>query len=178
MGFGAVILIYIFEFIKNDIKRVIVVSVIAGSMVEYILSFMLEAIYGNRFWDYHYLDFNLNGRICLQYTIYWMFAGILIMKVIKPLVDKLINKIPEKKILDIAIFSFLVIDALITVWGVNVYTNRAIERYNNTYVQNTKNDLVSNIENKFFNDESITKVFPNIRITGANGEEIYARDLK
>ena len=183
-GIGAIFIIYISQFVKSGIKEIVVVSALAGAVLEYVLSFMLEAMYGNRFWDYSYLDFNLNGRICLKYTMYWMIAGVVAVKIMKPLMDKLITKFLENKIIDNIIFSFLVIDAVITVWAVNTYTTRAIEKYNNTYVEakiedntNVISKIRFNIENKLFSDKIIVKTFPNIRIRGINGEEIFARDL-
>lgn len=183
-GIGAVAIIYIFQFFKQSIIKILVISAIAGSIIEYTLSFILEAIYGNRFWDYHYLEYNLNGRICLQYSFYWMIAGLVIIKIIKPLIDKLISKIPDNKIFDSAVFSFLLIDALITMWAVNTYTARTVEKYHNTYIETTiqeNADIISkfkyDIENKIFSDKVMLRAFPNIRIKGYNGEEIYARDV-
>ena len=53
------------------------------------------------------------------------------MKVIKPLIDKLINKIPKKigKILEIGITIFLIIDVLVTIWAIHTYETRALKNY-------------------------------------------------
>ena len=46
---------------------IFVAGVIIGSISEYFLSYALEAVYGTRFWNYEYLNFNINGRISLLF---------------------------------------------------------------------------------------------------------------
>ena len=183
-GVGAVIIIYTLQFFKDGLKEVAIISTIVGSAIEYILSFILEAMYGNRFWDYSYLDFDINGRICLKYSIYWMLAGIIVVKVIKPIIDKVMEKMPQKKIrlVDCTLFAFLVFDALITVWGVNTYTDRAIQKYDNTLIKpKTENSKIIKIKkeigDKIFSDKLMLKTFPNIRIRDKKNKEIYIKDI-
>ena len=60
------------------------------------ISFLLEALYGSRFWDYSQFPFNLNGRICITYTIYWAILSLILMKIIKPSTAKAIKIIPKR----------------------------------------------------------------------------------
>lgn len=55
-----------------------------GSALEYLCSWGQELVFGSRSWDYSDMPFNLNGRICLQYSIYWGILGVLWVKVLYP----------------------------------------------------------------------------------------------
>lgn len=59
-------------------------AILVGSAIEYIASFVMEKMFNARFWDYSELPYNLNGRICFQYSIYWGFLGIFLMYLIVP----------------------------------------------------------------------------------------------
>ena len=45
---------------------------ITGSVVEYLCSYFQEMLFGSTSWDYSRIPFNLNGRICLLYSIFWV----------------------------------------------------------------------------------------------------------
>lgn len=91
-------------------------GMIAGSVVEYVCSWAQELAFGSRSWDYSDQAFNLNGRICLLYSIFWGFLGILWIKDIYPRMAKWILKIPNQagKILTWALTVFLIINAAVS----------------------------------------------------------------
>ena len=151
-GVGATILIVLLDKFKNSNIKLFVFGGILGSLIEYIISFGLEAFYGTRFWDYSYLKFNLNGRICITYTLFWGILAIVLIKLAKPCIDYIINKISIKKtkIVDILIILAAILDIGFTIWGINSYKNRAICHY---YKKNTDNvSITKQIENKIFSD--------------------------
>lgn len=133
-----------------------------------------------RFWDYGYIKANLNGRICLQYSLYWGILSVIIMKLIKPLLDKLIEKIPVKprNIIEIILFVFLVIDCIFTVWGIQTYENRVL--YNKVNQKETNHiwtKIQQTIENNYFTNERISHTFPNLRVKDKQGNEIWVHTL-
>lgn len=174
-------LIYILSITNSkSIYKLFIVGFIFGSIAEYFLSYGLEAVYGIRFWNYEYLQYNLNGRISLLFSFYWGILSIVLMKLVKPIIDKAINKINPKKrnIIEIGILIFLVIDCIATIWGIQVYKNRVL--YNKVYKPNSKNiilQLRENIENNYFTTERMLKTFPNLRVKNENEEEIWIKDL-
>lgn len=180
-GVSATILIMCLnKYKEKNIFQLFLYGFLVGSIAEYILSFGLEAIYGIRFWEYGYLNFNINGRICLEYSFYWGILSVLLMKIVKPILDLAINKINTKfkKGIEIAILIFLTIDCLVTIWGIQTYQNRVIyhivnkEETNNIIIQ-----LKQKIENDYFTNERIAKTFPNLRIKDENGNEIWIKTL-
>ena len=179
-GVGACIFIIILNKYKDKPLYLFIIGCVLGNVTEYILSFILEAIYGMRFWDYSYLSFNLNGRICFRYSLFWGILALLLIKGIKKPIDKLINYIPDNKIFNSIVFTFLVIDAFVTVWAVSAYQERARFEYEKISTKNEQNiiqTLKNNIENKFFSNEIMLKTFPNLRYTDYNGEQHYIRDI-
>lgn len=171
-GVGATILIIVLaRYNKNPIQLFIVGSVM-GNIIEYSLSYILEAIYGARFWDYSYLNWNLNGRICITYSIFWGILAVILIKTIKPVIDKIIDKIPNNKKINITIIILILIDCLSTVWAVTTYQNRAI----NSNIQNEKSKIIQYIEDTLFSNDKMKRTFPNLRYIDENGKEHYIRD--
>ena len=175
-GVGATILIILLDKYKNNSIKLFLIGSIAGNIIEYGLSYLLEAMYGTRFWDYSYLDWNLNGRICIKYSIFWGILAILLIKLIKPQIDKIINKIPDSKILNIIMIILIIIDCGATMWAINTYQNRVVQNYFNVEVKK-QNNIKQFIENKLFSNEIMKKTFPNLRYIDENGTQYYLKDM-
>ena len=69
---------------------------IIGAITEYIISFLVEIIMQIRWWDYSNRILNINGRICILYSIFWGILTVLLIKRLNPKIDKMIDKIKEK----------------------------------------------------------------------------------
>ncbi len=179
-GVGACIFIIMLNKYKDKPLHLFIIGSIIGNVTEYLLSFLLEAIYGMRFWDYSYLEWNLNGRICFKYSLFWGVLALILIKGIKGPIDKLINCIPNNKILNLSIFVFLIIDIIATVWAVSAYQERARFEYEKINIKNEQNiiQVVKNkIENTLFSNKIMLKTFPNLRYTDYNGNQHYIRDI-
>ena len=174
-GVGATILIITLNKYKNSPIKLFIYGVLMGSLIEYILSYSMEAIYKVRFWDYTYTNMHINGRICVPYSIMWGILSLILIKICKPIIDNLINKIKEniRNKLELIFIIFIIIDALFTFCAVTVYKERAINKYNGNNVENQENK----IKTMLVNNDYMLKTFPNLRITGNNREEIWIRDI-
>lgn len=178
-GLGATLLILLLNRFHNHKIKLFVYGAVIGNALEYIFSFLLEAVYGTRFWDYSYLNFNLNGRICILYSIFWGILSLLLIQFAKPFIDKWINKIPSclKMPYDITLTIFLIIDAILTVWGVSVYKQKAISIYYEREPESSNNSFISTIQDNLFSDSYMLKTFPNLRFVDKDGKEIYIRTI-
>ena len=180
-GVSATVLIICLNKYKNkNTFQLFIYGIIAGSIAEYILSFGLECIYGMRFWDYTYTNLHINGRICLQYSFYWGILSVLVVKYVKPLLDKLINKIPVKgrNIIEIILLIFFIVNCIFTIWGLQTYQNRVINKTEQSYENNhIFVQWQQKIENDYFTNERMSKTFPNLRIKDKEGNEIWVRTL-
>lgn len=95
-GAGAVALTVCLYKFRNHGKWISFLGgMIVGSVVEYICSLGQEMLFGSRSWDYSHMPFNINGRICLLYSVFWGFLGVLWIKNLYPRMAKWILKIPN-----------------------------------------------------------------------------------
>lgn len=97
-----------------------------GSIVEYVCSWGQEMLFGSRSWDYSQMPFNLNGRICFLYSVFWGLLGIFWVKTIYPWMAELILKLPDKagKIATWTLLVFFIFNAVVTVLAVWRWTQR------------------------------------------------------
>ncbi len=175
---GALLIVALNKYRNNDFKIFLYGGVLGGA-IEYVISFLLEAMYGSRFWDYSYMPFHLNGRICITYTLYWAILSLLLMKMIRPATDKLLTKIPEKlkKVVEVILIVFLCIDGIATIWATTVYKNRALDVYYKREIEEKEETIFSQIENDYFTDRRMYETFPNLRVRDENGKERFICDI-
>lgn len=91
-------------------------GMLIGSAVEYGCSLFQEMVFGSVSWDYSNRPFNLNGRICLLYSVYWGILGVVWIKELYPRMARMIMKIPNRvgKPLTLALCAFMVFNTLMT----------------------------------------------------------------
>ena len=95
-GFGAIILIESLKKIKTNTAGKFFISMIAFTIFEYVVSVVLESLFGLRWWDYTGEPFNFQGRISLAYSIAWGIIGTIFVEKIHPFVKKQLEKITTK----------------------------------------------------------------------------------
>ena len=65
-GIGIIVYYIAFKFIKTrDKKKVFLITMLIGGLIEYLLSFLQEKIFGTVSWDYSNWILNINGRTTL-----------------------------------------------------------------------------------------------------------------
>lgn len=175
-GVGATILIILLDKYKDNLVKLFIAGSIIGNIIEYGLSYLLEAIYGTRFWDYSYISWNLNGRICIKYSIFWGILAVLLILFAKPFIDKIINKIPNAKALNLVIIALIIVDCIATIWAIKTYQNRVVAQYYDVDLTE-QHGLKNYIENVLFSNEKMKKTFPNLRYIDENGKEFYLKEL-
>ena len=114
-GWGAVAMVLITERIRkkkvNTLGIFLIVTAIFTTL-EYLTSLFLELIFNLRWWDYSNYFLNINGRVCLIFSIFFGFIGIVFVKKIYPRIQKLIKNIRKKisvKMLWVILVSLVVI---------------------------------------------------------------------
>jgi uncharacterized membrane protein len=84
-GFGAVIITSIsIEARSLPAAAAWVITFLSPTVLEYFGGWFMEKLFGMKLWDYHNERFNLHGRICLKFSIYWAFFAALLVLVIQP----------------------------------------------------------------------------------------------
>lgn len=126
-GVGAVVMTFMLYPIRNHSQWVAFAGgFLVGSLVEYLCSFLQEMLFGSRSWDYSHLPFQINGRICLFYSLMWGGLGIVWVKMIYPYVAKWILKIPEKvgRIVTLALLVFFILNTVVSALAVYRWSAR------------------------------------------------------
>ena len=90
-GIGATLMIIALQKYKNSNKKMFLVAFLVGTITEYSISFLAEVILHVKWWDYSENLLNINGRVCLYYSIFWGFLGLFLIKVLNPRVNKLLE---------------------------------------------------------------------------------------
>lgn len=99
-GFGGLILIIFLEDFKKHPIRLFFIAIIVFSIFEYIIGYGLDALYNLWLWDYRNEFLNINGRICLFYSIAWGVVALvfnyMLFPIFKNFLTFLSSKIPIK----------------------------------------------------------------------------------
>lgn len=192
-GLGAVLMILPLQKYKKNNYTLFFAGFFIGSIIEYMVSLVGELIFHIKWWDYSDQMFNINGRICVLFSLFWGLLAIYLMSDINPRIDKFIDfvksKIPANYMKTVIIFSilFLSFDLGITVYALQMFSVRIIHEnnlnvsnkqlmdtlYEKIYVNDQKQkDFIY----KFFDNEKMIKTFPNIKIEDVDGNILFFRD--
>jgi len=93
-GTGALLLTLVLGGSEKNLLAVFCIGLVGGVTLEYVTSVVMEKMFHVRWWDYSYMPFNLNGRICLQAAVMFGLAAILIEAVGNPMFLHLLEMLP------------------------------------------------------------------------------------
>lgn len=193
-GLGAVIMIIFLHKYQKKYNALFIGGFIVGSITEYLVSLFGEMILGVKWWDYSGMPLNLNGRICVYFSIFWGFLGMYLIASLNPKIDRLINWIKSKiksiktlKGITIAVIIFLLIDCIATGFAIDFFLIRMIAK-NDINVENKEavmqeynviygNEGLSNFIYTFWGDKKMIKTFPNLKTIDKDGNIIYMDSL-
>lgn len=193
-GLGAVVMIVCLHKFPKKYNVLFVGGFIVGSIVEYAVSLFGELVLGVKWWDYSNMPLNLNGRICVYFSIFWGFLSIYLIASLNPKIDRLIDWIKSKfktqkalKTFVITVFTLLMLDCIATGFAIEFFLVRmiakndlnvpnkelVIEQYNKIY----RNEKLSNFIYTFWGDKKMIKTFPNLKVNDVDGNIIYMDSL-
>ena len=116
-GFGTLSIIILLKPIETNYIFLFLGSIFLTSIIEYITGYILETAFNSTWWDYSDEPYNLQGRICLKFSVIWGFVSIFILKIIHPYIVYMVNLIPASPGIILFYISILYfsIDFIITV---------------------------------------------------------------
>ena len=121
-----------FDFLQNASYLTIFIGCAIGSFfLEYFTSYTLEKKFHARWWDYSDMPLNINGRVCLPFTLCFGIAGVIVTQFIIPPIVNSISYIPQNLIELIAlIFMFIFgMDMALTISALTTFA-KEFERIN------------------------------------------------
>ena len=193
-GLGAVVMIVCLHKFPKKFNALFIGGFIVGSVVEYVVSLVGELLLGVKWWDYSGMPLNINGRICVYFSVFWGFLGIYLIASLNPKVDRIINWIKSKfktykglKTCVVTVFVLLMIDCIATAFAIEFFLVRMIvkndipvankeavvEQYDKIY----GNEKLSNFIYKYWGDKKMIRTFPNLKVTDKDGNIVYMDSL-
>ena len=189
-GLGAVVMIICLHKFPRKFNALFIGGFIVGSIVEYVVSFVGEMLLGVKWWDYSNMPLNINGRICVYFSVFWGFLGIYLIASLNPKVDKIIDWVKSKfksykalKTFVMTVFILLMIDCISTAFAIEFFLVRmivqndidvankeaVIEQYDKIY----GNEKLSKFIYQFWGDKKMIRTFPNLKVKDKNGNIVY-----
>lgn len=164
---------------KGKIVLLLVLSILIGSVTEFLMSYFCEKIFHFKWWDYSGMKGNIEGRICLYFSGMWGILGIILIEFANPFLDKsleLLKIYVNKKILKIGIcftIVFLIFDAGISYIGLKSFYTKIV---NDFKVEEQEKTMVY-VKNKIFEEDNMLLIYPNIQIAGTKYNNVYVDSL-
>lgn len=188
-GLGAVMMILSLTRFSKNKYALFLGGFLVGSTLEYGVSLFGELIYNVKWWDYSGIPFNINGRVCLLFSIMWGLLAVYFISYFHPKVIRLLNKVNANflNITTIIMIVLLIMNFLVTSFALKVFFTRVVNDYNLEMKDNSQvlihynewyeNETFRYVTDTFFSNEKMLKTFPNLRITLKDNKVVYARDL-
>lgn len=119
-GVGVLLVIGLLWPLKDNALILFVGSVIVTTVLEFLVGWVLEKLFHDKWWDYSDLPFNIKGYVCLKFSLLWGIACMLIVRVIHPSIMALIRWVPHLPgvIVGAALGAVFIGDLIITVIAV------------------------------------------------------------
>lgn len=192
-GVGAVIIIVSSQYFNRNNFTLFLGGYLIGSVTEYIISFLVEIVLQTKWWDYSNNILNMNGRICLLYSIFWGILTIFLIRTFHPFVDRIIEKAKDNisqktgKVVLTFIIIFLIINCIATCYAQDIFITRMIitndiqvydlEKRREKYKKIEENKMLRHFIHTYWNDKKMILTFPNIKIEDKDGNIIYVDSL-
>lgn len=176
-GFGALFIILFLSSIQNIILLFLAGSVLTCTL-EYITSWAMEKMFNARWWDYSYMKYQLNGRICLLGAVVFGAFTVLVIKVFQPFLVFVFDMIDNKYLFyfAIAILIVAILDFIFTFIRtfqfteklkiLQIYIDSKIQIYKNNKEEkeNFKSKRLKKIMKQFTDrDKKMLKAFPRLK---------------
>ena len=87
-GLGASVMIACLKPLGKNDTAIFIGGILVGTITEYLVSFFGEIMLHVKWWDYSDLPLNINGRVCLLYSVMWGFLALFLMKIVNPYANR------------------------------------------------------------------------------------------
>lgn len=161
-GFCAILILLITRDVKS-IFGIFIASVIYGTFIEFLVGKFLERINKVKWWNYSNKKFNFDGYICLEYSILWGILGVLLVKVINPILLRSFSdiNIVIRSIIVLIFFGISILDLLTSFITIKIIHTEKLEIISNRL----GNFILSTYKKR------IERAYPNTKKTRKKKEE-------
>lgn len=147
-GVGVIVVVTILEPVSGQLALLYAASAVLTTVLEWLTGFLLEKLFHHKWWYYSNMPFNLNGYVCLLFSLMWGAACVVIVRWIYPFTLKIIKFLPVWAGISILIILGILfaVDLYVTVSGI-LKLNRFLDRMEKIAkeLQNVSDQIGSNI---------------------------------
>lgn len=173
-GFGGLIVtVFLKEYINNPLTTFIL-GMFYCCALEYATSYIMEKIYGLRWWDYSDKRFNINGRICLETGVLFGIGSLFIINVFNPIIFTILNKIPKLVLMILGILFLILVlfDFSISTEAI-VKLKIDTKRYDRKdATKEIREQVLESIRKHSYFYNRILKAFPNMNLDDYRIEKV------
>lgn len=103
-GVGALAILLLPGWVKGSPLLLYLGGAVAATAAEWALAVFYERAAGTAFWDYRDLRWNIQGRVCLPFSLYWGLLALPLVYVVQPRVAAAAALIPPAFTIPAALF--------------------------------------------------------------------------
>lgn len=166
-GIGATILLSVATPIMQYPPLVFLISLLAATILEYFTSWLMEAIFQIRWWNYSHKKYQLRGRICLQNSLLFGLMGVFTVYLLHPLATDLMGLIPgdRQRVLASAVLAIFLLDLIFTL---NALLKLSVKL---SFVQDILRDLENHVKTiSWFQWENLAESMARLKELSRKGE--------
>lgn len=93
-GVGVGIVVQFLAPVKEQIVILYIASTVLVTFIEWLTGFLMDRIFHHKWWDYSEQPLNIGGYVCLIFSLVWGAACVAIVRVIHPMIDRVLGFIP------------------------------------------------------------------------------------
>lgn len=119
-GVGVTVVVYFLTPYKENLLLLYIMSTVLVTVLEGITGYLMDKIFHHKWWDYTDQPLNIGGYVCLIFSLVWGVACVIIVRVIHPVIHKVLTFIPHTLgIVLLVIFEIcILVDLYVTAAGI------------------------------------------------------------
>lgn len=128
-GFGGLIIAYILGPLQGNYIALFLMGMVACTVLEYITSWLLEKLFHAKWWDYSDNRFNINGRVCLSFSLIFGALSVAAAELLYPPIVRLLDFVPDtaKMWLSVGLIVVIGLDCWATVYSLIQFNGKLAE---------------------------------------------------
>jgi uncharacterized membrane protein len=160
-GFGAAFIIALGLSIRSwPLPLELIVYGLVLTFIEYLTGFAFEKIFKLKLWDYSDSRFNINGRVCLRFSLCWTALALIFVTFIHPTVLRNVRSIDESflQVFSIILVIYGLTDFVFSIAKITAFRKKIVYLYSEYF-----NLSDAEIDKIFSSFQRLRSAYPNLR---------------
>lgn len=162
-GYSSIIMILYLNHYKDNVLTVFLLAVVICTVIEYLISLLMEKLFNARWWDYSNRKFNINGRVCLTNAFAFGLLGVFLVYVANPFLNSILTKVNPKilTIIGTILLIFFITDLLLSL-KISFKLKNTVNKLKKDSTEEFSTKIKEVIESKILN-RRLLKAFPRFK---------------